>query len=107
MLFEPDLPGAPHAKVRVWVRTWGEIIDDAKRRLSYFQDQLQHDPSFDEARDYLRRNHGNVIPEGLLADHTNENRGNGVDTATAVELRRIRRAAIRAGNRRRSAVRIS
>lgn len=67
LLYEPDLKDAPHAKVRVWVRTWGEIIDDAKRRLSYFQDQLQHDPSFDEARDYLRRNHGNVIPEALLA----------------------------------------
>lgn len=68
LLFEPDLPGAPHAKVRVWVRTWGEIIEDARRRLSYFQDQLEHDPSFEEARDYLRRNHGNVIPEALLGD---------------------------------------
>jgi len=68
LLFEPDIPGAPHAKVRVWVRTWAEIIEDAKRRLSYFQDQLDHDPSFDEARDYLRRNHSDVIPEGLLAD---------------------------------------
>ncbi len=67
LLYEPDLKDAPHAKVRVWVRTWGEIIDDARRRLSYFQDQLQHEPSFDEARKYLRRNHGNVIPEALLA----------------------------------------
>lgn len=66
LLFEPDLPGAPHAKVRVWAHTWGEIIEDAKRRLSYFQDQLQSDPSFEEARDYLRRNHGDVIPQSLL-----------------------------------------
>ena len=80
LLFEPDLPGAPHAKVRIWVRTWGEIIEDAKRRLSYFQDQLHHDPSFDEARDYLRRNHGNVIPEALLAEQTNENQDNGNET---------------------------
>jgi len=68
LLFEPELSGAPRAKVRVWVRTWGEIIEDAGRRLSYFQDQLQHDPSFGEAREYLRRNHGNVIPESLLED---------------------------------------
>lgn len=70
LLYEPDLPGAPHAKVRVWVRTWGEIIEDARRRLSYFQDQLQHDPSFDEAREYLRTNHANVIPQTLLDDST-------------------------------------
>lgn len=69
VVFEPDLPDAPGAKVRVWVRDWGEIIDDAKRRLDYFQKSLQHDPSLDDARDYLRRNHGDVIPEGLLVDH--------------------------------------
>lgn len=69
VVFEPDLPDAPGAKVRVWVRDWGQIIDDAKRRLDYFQKSLQHDPSLDDARDYLRRNHGDVIPEGLLIDH--------------------------------------
>lgn len=68
LAFEPDLPDAPGAKVRVWVRDWGQIIDDAKRRLDYFQKSLQHDPSLDDAREYLRRNHGDVIPEGLLAD---------------------------------------
>lgn len=68
VVFEPDLPDAPGAKVRVWVRDWGQIIDDAKRRLDYFQKSLQHDPSLDDARDYLRRNHGDVIPEGLLVD---------------------------------------
>ncbi|OZF42698.1 ATP-binding protein [Rhodococcus sp. 14-2470-1a] len=69
LVFEPDLPEAPGAKVRVWVRDWGQIIDAAKRRLDYFQKSLQHDPSLDDARDYLRRNHGNVIPEGLLAEN--------------------------------------
>jgi hypothetical protein len=67
LVFEPDLPEAPGAKVRVWVRDWGQIIDDARRRLDYFQKSLQHDPSLDDARDYLRRNHGDVIPEALLA----------------------------------------
>lgn len=68
LLFEPDIPNAPAVRVRVWVRTWAEIIEDIRRRLAYFQDQLQHDPSFEEARDYLRRNHANVIPEGLLTE---------------------------------------
>jgi tRNA A22 N-methylase len=50
------------------VRDWGQIIEDAKRRLNYFQKSLQHDPSLDDARDYLRRNHADVIPEGLLIE---------------------------------------
>jgi len=68
LVFEPDLPEAPGAQVRVWVRDWGQIINDAKHRLDYFQKSLQHDPSLDDAREYLRRNHGDVIPEGLLTD---------------------------------------
>jgi len=71
LAFEPDLPEAPDSVVRVWVRDWGEIIDDAKRRLDYFQKSLQHDPSLDDARDYLARNHGNVVPEGLLRANAN------------------------------------
>lgn len=75
LVFQPDLPNAPGAKVRVWVRDWGQIIDNAKRRLDYFQKSLQHDPSLDDARDYLRRNHGDVIPEGLLDDADADTRG--------------------------------
>lgn len=66
--FEPELPGAPHAKVRVWVKTWGELIQEATRRLSYFQESLQHDASLADAREYLTRVHGDVIPEGLLVN---------------------------------------
>lgn len=75
LVLEPDVPGSPGAKVRVWVRDWGQVIEDAKRRLDYFQKSLQHDPSLDDARDYLRRNHGDVIPEGLLADKTDDGDG--------------------------------
>lgn len=66
LAFEPELAGAPHAKVRVWVKTWGELIQEATRRLSYFQESLQHDASLADAREYLTRIHGDVIPEGLL-----------------------------------------
>lgn len=72
LVFQPDLPDAPGAKVRVWVRDWGQIINDAKQRLDYFQKSLEHDPSLDDARDYLRRNHGDVIPIGLLDDAENK-----------------------------------
>lgn len=73
--FEPDLSSAPDAKVRVWVRTWGEIIEDCRRRLAFFQEGLEHDPSIDEARDYLARVHGDVIPPGLFADQNEDGPG--------------------------------
>jgi hypothetical protein len=68
LAFEPDLPSAPDTKVRVWVRTWSEIIEEAKRRLSYFKDGLNHDPSLEHALDYLAREHADVIPQHLLAE---------------------------------------
>jgi hypothetical protein len=68
LAFEPNLPEAPDAKVRVWVRDWGGIIEEARRRLDYFQKSLQHDPSLDDAREYLARHHANVIPRGLLQE---------------------------------------
>jgi hypothetical protein len=67
LAFEPSLAEAPDVRVRVWVRDWGGIIEEAKRRLDYFQKSLQHDPSLDDAREYLARHHANVIPEGLLS----------------------------------------
>lgn len=82
IVFEPELAGAPHAKVRVWVKTWGELIQEATRRLSYFQESLQHDASLADARDYLRRVHGDVIPEGLLnAPWGQDDRDNQRDSA--------------------------
>lgn len=91
LVFEPDLPEAPGAKVRVWVRDWGQIIDAARHRLDYFQKSLQHDPSLDDARDYLRRNHGDVIPEGLLSDREVGEQGHAESTPDQV-LASTRRA---------------
>lgn len=68
VVFEPDLPAAPDTKVRVWVRAWNEIIEDAKRRLSYFQDGLRHDPSLEHVLDYLARQHADVVPPDLLSE---------------------------------------
>jgi hypothetical protein len=53
--------------VRVWVRTWSEVIEEAKRRLSYFRDNLDHDPSLEHALEYLVRQHADVVPVDLVA----------------------------------------
>jgi hypothetical protein len=65
--YEPELPDQPDTKVRVWVRTWSEIIDEAKRRLSFFRDGLDHDPSLEHALEYLIREHADVIPADIAA----------------------------------------
>lgn len=58
----PDQP----RRVRVWVKTWSEIVNEAQQRLAFYQDTLRRDVTLEEAREYLVRNHGDVIPEGLI-----------------------------------------
>jgi len=65
--YEPDLPSQPDTRVRVWVVTWSEILEEAKRRLSFFQKGLKHDPSIDDVFEYLVRQHADVIPTDLVA----------------------------------------
>jgi hypothetical protein len=43
--------------VRIWARTWGEIIEDCEARLHFYRDRLNHDPATDHALDYLQRVH--------------------------------------------------
>ncbi|TDD87996.1 hypothetical protein E1293_07195 [Actinomadura darangshiensis] len=48
--------------VRIWARTWCEVIDDCEARLHFYRDQLNHDPATDHAIEYLRRVH-HYIPK--------------------------------------------
>ena len=66
LVYEPDDPSSPGTTVRVWVKTWTDLLEEGKRRLEYFRANLQHNPSMDDARDYLATHHGDVVPEGLL-----------------------------------------
>ncbi|MBB5627055.1 ATP-binding protein [Sphaerisporangium krabiense] len=49
--------------VRLWARTWSEIIDDCEDRLHFYRDRLNHDPATEHAMEYLRRVHTSVTPE--------------------------------------------
>lgn len=50
--------------VRIWARTWSEIIDDCENRLHFYRERLNHDPATEHALEYLRRVHGAVMPDG-------------------------------------------
>ncbi|SCG45717.1 hypothetical protein GA0070613_1371 [Micromonospora inositola] len=51
--------------VRVWLRTWSEIVEECHDRLQYFREHLDHDPNLGHALEYLNANHSAVIPSAL------------------------------------------
>lgn len=51
--------------IRVWARTWAEIIDDAEYRLKFVKDRLGYAPSDEQALEYLRQTHAEFVPEPL------------------------------------------
>jgi hypothetical protein len=52
--------------VRIWARTWSEVIDDCEERLHFYRDRLNQDPVTEQAMAYLQRVHGAVTPEAVL-----------------------------------------
>jgi Histidine kinase-, DNA gyrase B-, and HSP90-like ATPase len=62
---EPAGRIANWGNVRVWAKTWAEIVDDCETRLHYYRDCLQHDPAAKHASDYLQRVHGQRTPKPL------------------------------------------
>ncbi len=54
---------------RIWVRTWGEIIEDAQERLRFYSEQLEYQSSTEHAMDYLIREHADTVVD-LVSDGT-------------------------------------
>jgi hypothetical protein len=59
-----------HASVRVWVRTWSEILREAKQRLEFVRKGMDHNPSLEAALAYLRQRHGDLLPDQLRQPST-------------------------------------
>ncbi|MFP2923767.1 ATP-binding protein [Pyxidicoccus sp. 3LG] len=54
-----------HLPIRVWVKSWGELLEECRGRLTFFQDQLKYSADRDTALDYLRRTHAKYLPTSL------------------------------------------
>jgi hypothetical protein len=52
-------------RMRIWVKTWGEIVHDAEHRLKYVQQQLGVAPDQRRALEYLRRMHAEKLPDAV------------------------------------------
>ena len=48
--------------VPVWAKTWAEVINDARARLQYVNEQLAYQADSDSAKAYLNKAHAKFIP---------------------------------------------
>lgn len=53
----------PESNITVWVREWAEVINDARSRLRFVNEQLSYEADRDSAKAYLQRTHAKFIPE--------------------------------------------
>jgi hypothetical protein len=57
--------------VRLWAKTWSQLIDDCETRLRHFKDALEYDASREHASDYINRAHATEnIPAPLRGPET-------------------------------------
>jgi hypothetical protein len=53
------------AAIQVWVKSWGELIEDASHRMKFFQTALNLQATRDDGVASLRRRHAEFIPPNL------------------------------------------
>ncbi|MDF3141820.1 MULTISPECIES: ATP-binding protein [unclassified Streptomyces] len=49
----------------VWVKSWGEILHAAEKKLSFFQRQLNYEATDDRVTQHLRESYAHFIPDSL------------------------------------------
>lgn len=52
-------------RLKVWVHTWSQVIDAARKRLSFFESQLGYTASDVRAREYLHSKHREYLPPSM------------------------------------------
>ena len=78
--------------VEIWVKSWGQILEDCRARLHFYQQGLQYEASDESAMGYLRRVHGEYLPPSLSAPVPSAGDDHGPpSTASTPQRRRVRR----------------
>lgn len=57
----------PHTKTRVWAKTWGQIIQKAEGRLTFYKRRLQYQANDVEALKYLKTINPQYLSEEVKA----------------------------------------
>ena len=60
------------ANVSVGIKTWGELIDENRARLQFFQEHLQHTADESAAIRYLQEKHSKFL-EGIFVEEESDN----------------------------------
>lgn len=58
--------------ITVWARSWADVINDSRSKLSYLGDQLEYKATNDSAKEYLQSAHAKYIPEADVFSETQE-----------------------------------
>ena len=58
----------PDGRVSIWVKSWGQIIQECTARLEFVAESLSYSATHDEALEYLRETHEHYLPSTLLED---------------------------------------
>jgi histidine kinase/DNA gyrase B/HSP90-like ATPase len=62
---------SPEGNVYVWAKTWGQIVQECKGRLEFFQSRLQYQADRASGLEYLRVTHDKYLPKTLKSPPTN------------------------------------
>jgi hypothetical protein len=55
-------------RITIWVKTWGQLIQECKARLEFFQKQLNYAADSESALAYLRVAHEKYLPKVLTKE---------------------------------------
>lgn len=80
---EANQRGQPRGKVyddadlsiTVWAKSWAEVINDARARLRFFNEQLAYEADRDSAKAYLKKTHDKFIPRTEYQNNEYEAKG--------------------------------
>lgn len=59
-------------RLRIWVKTWGQIIEDCRARLQFYQQHLEYVADDADGLAYLRRMHEKYLPSVLAGEPAEE-----------------------------------
>jgi hypothetical protein len=58
----------PGLNIRVWAKTWSEVINDARSRLRFFKEQLTYEADQESAKAYLKSKHAKFLPPASASE---------------------------------------
>lgn len=60
------------ARIRIWAKTWAEVIEEAGGRMRFYQEQMEYSPTVEQAREHLRTHFAEYLPPALASDEPGE-----------------------------------